>query len=85
MRRLFALTATTIVALYYAYHIARLTLLPPLPSGDDTIIHISHCLNEGVDQYLHGPSQYPNFIHLTCHLAAAGNPIYAIWFIKIFA
>jgi hypothetical protein len=85
MRRLFALTATTIVALYYAYHTARLTLLPPLPSGDDAILHISYCLYEGVDQYLHGPSQYPNFIHLTCHLAAAGNPIYAIWFIKIFA
>jgi hypothetical protein len=85
MRHLLALTATSIVALYYAYHTARLTLLPPLPSGDDTILHISHCLYEGVDQYLHGPSQYPNFIHLTCHLAAAGNPIYAIWFIKIFA
>lgn len=73
-----------VVAALYVYHISRLTLFPVIPSGDDMIYHIYACIYQNFTTYLFSNSQYPNFIHVICHITAGQNILHAILFFKIF-
>ncbi len=74
------------ILIVYIYHVLRLVIIPVVPSGDDSIIHISYCVYLNITKYftadIHG-LLYPNFIHVVCGLLANNNLYYGITLYKI--
>jgi len=77
------ITIIAVIALY-VYHTSRLTLYPVIPSGDDMIFHIYACIYKDFTTYLFPDSQYPNFVHVICHITTGQNILHAILFFKLF-
>ena len=77
------ITIIAVVALY-VYHTSSLTLFPVIPSGDDTFFHIYACIYQNFTTYLFSDLQYPNFIHMICHITTGQNILHAILFFKLF-